>query len=95
VVVQERQEKDSRVKIRMYQVHIDKLHREFIHKGSQGHTNKPKYQVLTERKLDETSAMHKYTPQKSCKHLKQETRISNSSAQTATKVLTLIICTQQ
>jgi hypothetical protein len=72
VAVQERQEKDSRVKIRMSQVHWDTLYTEFIHKGSQGHTNKLKHQVFTERKLDETSATHKHTPQKSRRHLKQD-----------------------
>lgn len=74
----------------MQQVHIDNLCTEFIYKGSQGHTKKLKHQVFAEWKLDEASATHKHTTQKPCRHLKQETRISTPSPQTAKK---LIICT--
>jgi hypothetical protein len=45
--------------------------------------------VLSKEKLDEISARLEHTPQKSLRCLAQETRISKSSAQTATKLLKL------
>jgi hypothetical protein len=48
-----------------------------------------KHQVLTEEKLDETSAMLEQSPEESLRHLAQETVVSKSSTQTATKLLKL------
>ena len=48
--------------------------------------------VLTEETLDEIGERLENTPQKSLKRLSQETRISVSSVQRATKLLKLHIC---
>jgi hypothetical protein len=45
--------------------------------------------VLTKEKLDEIKARLEHTPQKSLRHLAEETGISKSSAAKATKLLKL------
>jgi hypothetical protein len=95
VALHEKQEKDSRVNNKMLQVHIEKLCTEFINKGDCTHKRNLKHQVLTEKKLDETNDRHKPTPQKSSRHLKQETSTSKPSAQTVTKLLNLQQVQQQ
>jgi hypothetical protein len=50
---------------------------------------KHSHQVLTEEKLDDIGARLENTPRKSLKHLAPETRVSKSSARTATQLLKL------